>query len=66
MAHFKDTLYLTERQVKRLRKGKEVNVWREKKRYTLAMKPKDGESLKIIKAIERLKDKLREKQNGKG
>lgn len=61
--HFNDTLYLTERQVKLLHKGKEVPIWREGKRYLLVMKPKSKEATRIIKQIEKLK--LRLKKEGK-
>ena len=64
MAKLEGYLYLSERQVRMISKGKLITIWRDKKRIIIGLKPKNMAERSILRQIAKLKAKLEEKTSG--
>jgi len=66
MGKLNGSLYLSERQVRKISKGKLITIWRDGKQITIGLKPKNLETKRIMCMIAKLKARLEERtSNGK-
>lgn len=66
MAKLDGSLYLSERQIKKIAKGKLITIWREGKQITIGLKPRNLEIKKILSQIATLKARYDEERKKHG